>query len=89
MLSWTIAGWPLNPFLSLRHINVEVSSIKAVEYLYKYVYKGHDRTQIRVEHNACNTNGPTAHQQPEGPVQHDEIADYLDARYCSFPFPTH
>ena len=38
---------PYNPFLSLRykvHINVEVcSTITAVKYLYKYVYKGHDR----------------------------------------------
>lgn len=38
---------PYNPYLSAKfdcHINVEVySSIKIVKYLYKYVYKGHDR----------------------------------------------
>ena len=38
---------PYNPFLNKKynaHINVEVcSSISAVKYLYKYVYKGHDR----------------------------------------------
>ncbi|XP_022883704.1 uncharacterized protein LOC111400528 [Olea europaea var. sylvestris] len=38
---------PDNPYLSAKfdcHINVEVcSSIKAVKYLYKYVYKGHDQ----------------------------------------------
>jgi hypothetical protein len=38
---------PYNPYLTMWyqcHINVEVcSSITAVKYLYKYVYKGHDR----------------------------------------------
>jgi hypothetical protein len=38
---------PYNPYLSLFfncHINVEVcTSVAAVKYLYKYVYKGHDR----------------------------------------------
>jgi hypothetical protein len=37
---------PYNPYLSLFfncHINVEVcTSIAAVKYFYKYVYKGHD-----------------------------------------------
>ena len=40
---------PYNPYLSKRfkcHINVEYcGSIKAVKYLYKYTYKGHDRAQ--------------------------------------------
>ncbi|ETV70227.1 hypothetical protein H257_14254 [Aphanomyces astaci] len=36
---------PHNPYLVHSHINVEVcTSIKAVKYLYKYVYKGSDRT---------------------------------------------
>jgi hypothetical protein len=43
---------PYNPYL-LRmfncHINVEIcSSIKAVKYLFKYIYKGHDRASISV-----------------------------------------
>ncbi|RCV06215.1 hypothetical protein SETIT_1G145500v2 [Setaria italica] len=43
---------PYNPYL-LRffncHINVEVcSSIKAVKYLFKYIYKGHDRASVSV-----------------------------------------
>ena len=41
---WVI---PYNPYLLAMfdcHINVEVcSTISAVKYLYKYVYKGHDR----------------------------------------------
>ena len=43
---------PYNPGLSLKynaHLNVEVvSSIKAVKYLYKYSYKGHDRATLEV-----------------------------------------
>ena len=41
---------PYNPYLSRRfqcHLNVEVvSSIRAVKYLFKYSYKGHDRATI-------------------------------------------
>jgi hypothetical protein len=43
---------PYNPYLTRRykaHINVEIcSSIKAIKYLYKYVYKGKDRSFHRV-----------------------------------------
>ncbi|XP_021740112.1 uncharacterized protein LOC110706503 [Chenopodium quinoa] len=50
---WVI---PYNPYLSLLfdcHINVEVcSTIKVVKYLYKYVYKGHDRISYNVV--SCN-----------------------------------
>ncbi|XP_021720166.1 uncharacterized protein LOC110687829 [Chenopodium quinoa] len=46
---WVI---PYNPYLSMLfdcHINVEAcSTIKAVKYLYKYVYKGHDRISYNV-----------------------------------------
>ncbi len=41
---------PYNPHLLLKyncHINVEIcSSIKAVKYLFKYIYKGHDCADI-------------------------------------------
>ena len=43
---------PYNACFSKRyqaHINVEVvASIKAVKYLYKYTYKGHDRAQVEL-----------------------------------------
>ncbi len=47
------------------HINVEVcSSITAVKYLYKYVYKGHDRAlavvQLEVEALPAVAPQPTA-----------------------------
>jgi hypothetical protein len=64
---------PHNPYLSQTfncHINVEIAtSISAVKYLYKYIYKGHDRTAISI-------------QREEGEAV-DEIQDYLDARYVS------
>ena len=41
---------PYNPYLLLKYnayINVEIcSTVSAVKYLYKYVYKGHDREII-------------------------------------------
>ncbi|XP_021725285.1 uncharacterized protein LOC110692557 [Chenopodium quinoa] len=46
---WVI---PYNPYLSALfdcHLNVEVcSSIQGIKYLYKYVYKGHDRVSFNV-----------------------------------------
>jgi len=64
---------PYNPYLTIKyncHINVEIcSSIVAVKYLFKYIYKGHDRATIEIgnEQTQCN----------------DEIRRYLDARYIS------
>jgi hypothetical protein len=64
---------PYNAYLSQMfncHINVEIaSSIGAVKYLYKYIYKGHDRTAMSIQ------------QEEVMPV--DEIQDYLDGRYVS------
>ena len=63
---------PHNRYLSLRyncHINVEVcTTITAVKYLFKYVYKGHDRASISVA---------------SADVDPDEIKRFLDARYVS------
>ena len=43
---------PYNPYLLCLfncHINVEAcESIKAVKYLFKYIYKGHDRASVAV-----------------------------------------
>jgi hypothetical protein len=47
------------------------SSIIAVKYLFKYVYKGHDRATVEIKKNA------------QGQEQVDEIRLYLDARYVS------
>ena len=65
---------PCNPYLLLRyncHINVEIcSGLKVVKYLYKYIYKGHDRAVVYISHDGDNK-------------YIDEIRDYQDARWVS------
>lgn len=70
---------PHNVYLCTKynaHLNVEIcTGIRAVKYLYKYVYKGHDKTlmAMRREYSATSvTNEPI-----------NEIAMYQDARYVS------
>jgi len=71
---------PHNVCLSTKydaHINVEVcNNIRAVKYLFKYVYKGHDRATVEI---LCQNDNAT-----EGNVvEADEIKKYLDYRYVS------
>uniref|UniRef100_A0A8I6XFF5 Uncharacterized protein n=1 Tax=Hordeum vulgare subsp. vulgare TaxID=112509 RepID=A0A8I6XFF5_HORVV len=55
------------------HINVEIcSSIKVVKYLFKYIYKGHDRACVTVTDKADE-------------VKIDEIKQYRDARWVTPP----
>ena len=80
---------PYNPNLLKKyeaHINVEVCcSIKAIKYLYKYIYKGHDK--------ASYTFRVTGVKE----IDRDEINRYFDAFYLSsaeacwkmFSFPMH
>jgi hypothetical protein len=72
------------------HINVEVcSSITAVKYLYKYVYKGHDRALavVRPEVGALPTIAPQAVAGGANGnnvfAARDEVQNYLDGRYVS------
>ena len=73
---------PYNPYLLLRynaHINIEIcSTISAVKYLYKYVYKGHDRAivEFRIGDSAGNSTNKAT-------MDVDEIVNYLEARYVS------
>lgn len=66
------------------HINVEIcTQVNSIKYVYKYIYKGHDRAQVFL--------GTTEEEQQ------DEIKTFLDARYVSaaeacwrlFSFPMH
>ncbi|KAL5647568.1 hypothetical protein ACJX0J_041923, partial [Zea mays] len=68
---------PYNPYL-LRlfncHINVEAcGSIKAVKYMFKYIYKGHDRASV-VMRDASKADDDV-----------DEIKKYRDARWVTPP----
>ncbi|CAB5176430.1 unnamed protein product [Rhizophagus irregularis] len=61
------------------HINVEIcSSILSIKYLYKYVYKGHDRATITLSQSDYNNSQILNQAEPM-----DEIKMYLDARYVS------
>ena len=73
---------PYNKYLCAlfdAHINVESSTVKAVKYLYKYVYKSHDRGVFEV--SVPNPEKGTNSEQ----VDVDEIARFVDARYISPP----
>ncbi|XP_076919580.1 uncharacterized protein LOC143580443 [Bidens hawaiensis] len=65
---------PYNPVLLMMfncHMNVEVcSSIKSVKYVFKYVYKGHDKQLIQIDPD-------------EQGVVINEIKRFHDARYVS------
>ncbi|ONM01415.1 hypothetical protein ZEAMMB73_Zm00001d030709 [Zea mays] len=68
---------PYNPYL-LRHFNCHINveacgSIKAVKYLFKYIYKGHDRASV-VMRDASKENDDV-----------DEIQQYRDARWVTPP----
>ena len=74
---------PYNPGLLFRyncHINVEAcSSIKAVKYLFKYVYKGHDQASFSVNVDQDDRD--------DGVI--NEIKQYRNARYISPPEAVH
>jgi hypothetical protein len=90
---WIDNSWivPYNPHLLLRydcHINVEVcSSVRAVKYLFKYVYKGHDCAVAQiVDGNAAPTEAVSANVTTAAPAATvppvvDEINDFVNGRY--------
>jgi hypothetical protein len=73
------------------HINIEVcNNIRAIKYLFKYVYKGHDRATVEISHHNDNATEGNV-------VEVDEIKKYFDCRYvsaleaawCIFKFDMH
>jgi hypothetical protein len=71
---------PHNVYLSTKynaHINVEVyNNIRAVKYLFKYIYKGHDHAIVEI---SCQSDNAI-----EGNVvEADEIKKYFDYCYVS------
>jgi hypothetical protein len=71
---------PHNVYLSTKydaHINVEVyNNILAVKYLFKYVYKRHDRATVEISRQNDNTTEGNM-------VETDEIKKYFDSHYVS------
>jgi len=69
-----------NVYLSTKynaHINVEVcNNICVVKYLFKYIYKGHDRATVDISRQSDNATEGNV-------VEADEIKKYLDSRYVS------
>ena len=78
--AWVV---PYNPVLLLKydaHINVEIcATIRAVKYLHKYIFKGSDRTTIRVGPDRTAPDGP-ATGGPDPAAAVNEIDEYLVAR---------
>jgi hypothetical protein len=71
---------PHNVYLSTKydvHINVEVcNNIHVVKYLFKYVYKGHDRATVEISRQGDNATEGNM-------VEAKEIKKYLDYHYVS------
>lgn len=69
---------PYNPSLLLKydcHMNVEVvSNIHSVKYLFKYVYKGHDKAMMRLMRRPYHQHAAAPEKNP------DEVERYLDCR---------
>ena len=72
---------PYCPYITLvydAHINFEIcSSVTAVKYLYKYVYKGHDKAAVSFQKVGGQQN------LPDEPQSLDKIKLFLDCRYVS------
>jgi len=71
---------PHNVYLSTKydaHINVDVcNNIRVVKYLFKYVYKGHDRATVVISRQNDNATEGNV-------VESDEIKKNLDCPYVS------
>jgi len=71
---------PHNVYLSIKydaHINVEVyNNIRAIKYLFKYLYKGHDRAIVEISRQSDNAIEGNV-------VEANEIKKYFDCRYVS------
>jgi hypothetical protein len=69
---------PHNVYLSTKynaHINVKVcNNIRAIKYLFKYIYKGHDHATVEI---SCQNDNATERNV----VEANEIKKYLDCCY--------
>ncbi|CAF1145835.1 unnamed protein product [Brachionus calyciflorus] len=78
---------PYNPYLSTKYnclINVEVCNFNtAVKYLFKYVYKGHDKSLITID---SNEQAQSVSDFKDNKLkENDEIEKFRDMRYLNDP----
>ncbi len=74
---WVVLRNVYSPTKYDAHINVEVcNNIRAVKYLFKYIYKRHDRVTFEISHQSDNATEGNV-------VEADEIKKYLNCRYIS------
>ena len=78
---------PYNPYLSRLlqcHLNVEFcGTVRAVKYLYKYTYKGHDRATVKIGEDSAKAK--TGKDKEQEHVPQNEVTQYLDTRYVGPP----
>nr|XP_027108929.1 uncharacterized protein LOC113728764 [Coffea arabica] len=71
---------PYNPYLLAKfncHLNMEIcSTVKEVKYMYKYIYKGHDKIHFVLNSQDSNELNSDGHV-----CAIDEIKDYQSARW--------
>ncbi|XP_046655037.1 uncharacterized protein LOC124348808 [Daphnia pulicaria] len=76
---------PYNPWLLLKydcHINIEYcANMTTVKYIFKYVYKGHDCSNIESKTGTHHQAG----EENEQVFVWDEISTFTDTRYVSAP----
>lgn len=60
---------------------LKYATVKSVKYIYKYVYKGHDRASV--EMRSSGREGQTENGVAVQVEGEDEIKQFLDARYVS------
>ena len=74
-----------NPYLAMKfnaHINVQiVSSVKAVKYLYKYVYKGNSKINFSVSANDGDEGDDGESKKEKKQESIDEISNYIGGRF--------
>ena len=80
--SWVVPHSPdfLRKFRTHMNVELRISRVGSIKYLFKYVFKGSDRVTVEIVGAPKNEqNGNTS----EGVPTIDEIPHYQDARYIS------
>ena len=91
---------PYNPYLTAllnTHINVEIcNTVRAVKYLYKYIYKGNDMITAEItQHQSSQQQSDQSAVEQTTVI--DEISNYVNARFITpqeacwriFHYPLH